>query len=538
MLRPTAADKPETEDEELICQEKVKVSYRKVEATKLGSTRKPSDSSDSGEDGESSSEDGEDDEPPVRKPSSPKAHSGKAQDCVSRHWKLCVFAILGFALWQAWSGSRRVKKPGHVKKPAPRWTSSNASTFVSEPGQAPKTAAEAAVARLEQGPCFRGHQIGVLDFGAVGDGVIDDTQAVVKALHYAAGCENTVVIIGPADREFLVMPNGISVSLRSTTLEFQGVLLGPTLKTWNKGKDVEWPPGSCAFPDKAEEKSGRCGKSAQSPEYARSMYSLLHIRDSSNLVLVGGGGIRAPGSTFWHVRNHHPEIRGYCLLKIEGSKFIRVSGFKLWDSAMYHLVVMKSEDVVLSELNLQGKLASQIGEAHNTDGVNIIASSRVSLTNSVIASGDDHVVLKENTYSFKADNVTLLRGKGLAIGSLGERGLDEQVVKDVHFNNIVVFGSHFCARIKTWVGATGLVNDVRFTNFKCDKVEYGTYIDQQYCPSSQRPGGCSEEEKKQSIVLDKVTFENFSGTYKKASKLEHCSGCKGILYKDIFLTKR
>ena len=49
----------------------------------------------------------------------------------------------------------------------------------------------------------------------------------------------------------------------------------------------------------------------------------LLFRNSRNVTLQGvpggypGAGLRAHGHSFWRVRNSRPQVRGYCLLKLD-----------------------------------------------------------------------------------------------------------------------------------------------------------------------------------------------------------------------------
>lgn len=378
--------------------------------------------------------------------------------------------------------------------------------------------------------CARGTTVNPTDFGAAGSGSVDDSLAVLQALEYGARCGGHV-IIGPRGKTFMVSPGQVSVSLHNVTVSFEGVLLGPTINRWNPSLDT-WPRGSCAY---GEAFCSRVGK--RSPEFVRSQWSLLRFYNSSFVSVRGvqGGGLKAPGSTFWSIRNTRPQVRGYCLFKLEGSRRMEIDGLELVDSPMYQLVVLGSHGVTLSNLKL--KIGSaELGDLgpHNTDGVSIIASTSVHLRDTFISSGDDNVVIKEGSRDVLAERLTLLRGKGISIGSLGERGASGQAVADVRFRAVLMDSCMHGARIKTWMGGHGLVQNVTFEDFKLRRVAYGILIDQSYCPLSQRPEGCaSEAAATHAVDIKDVLFKSFTGTYVVESQRVICLRCNNVRYEEI-----
>jgi len=149
-----------------------------------------------------------------------------------------------------------------------------------------------------------------------------------------------------------------------------------------------------------------------------------------------------------------------------------------------------------------------------------------------ISSGDDNVVIKGDAKRIHAWDLTLHRGKGVAIGSLGESGSGrEEEVSDVHFHNVKVSGSVHGARIKTWQGGAGRVRNITFHSFFLDHVSYGILIDQSYCPRSQRPEGCSNDGR--AVSIEDVQFTSFTGTFLKEARRIVCTRCSGIEYKDL-----
>ncbi|OLQ11820.1 Ankyrin-3 [Symbiodinium microadriaticum] len=261
-----------------------------------------------------------------------------------------------------------------------------------------------------------------------------------------------------------------------------------------------------------------CKSAGPSPEFARSQWSLLLLRNSRNVTIRGRGGIRGSGDSFWRIRNTQPQVRGYCLLKVDQSEDVQISGLRLADSPMYQVVVARSQRVQLEGLRVSLH-HMRLGDegAHNTDGVSIIASQNVLLSDSVIESGDDNVVVKEGSHNVACHGLLLRRGKGVSIGSLGERGAE-------------MHG----ARIKTWKGAHGLVKNVTFSMFKTARVVTGILIDQTYCPPSQRPEGCAGGPS-DAIRIEDVHFRDFTGTFLHQDRKVLCSLCSGVTYEGIRL---
>mmetsp|Transcript_166470 Transcript_166470/g.534818 ORF Transcript_166470/g.534818 Transcript_166470/m.534818 type:complete len:658 (-) Transcript_166470:9-1982(-) len=370
-----------------------------------------------------------------------------------------------------------------------------------------------------------------LDFGGRGDGKSDDSESVLAAMHYGARCGGTVVI-GPQGHRFLVMPGIIRVELQHVTVIFEGILLGPSLSVWNP-RHKSWPKGSCAYGE-----SGCSASKGRSPEFARSKWSLLNLVNSSNVTLLGdGGGMEAPGRTFWSVRNSQPRVRGYCLLKLENCSSLQMRGLRLTDSPMYHIVIMESTGVRVERVSIVVN-DDVVGDGgpHNTDGVSIISSTDVVLRDCQIDSGDDNVVIKEGSHAIYGVNLVLRRGKGISIGSLGERGSSQQFVTDIVFRNVTLQRSYYGARIKTWKGSTGLVRNVTFESFFVQDVLVGIMVDQNYCPLSQRPEGCRDGGV-DAIRLEDVAFRGFSGTFVREERQISCLRCIDMRFERIALRK-
>mmetsp|Transcript_46524 Transcript_46524/g.132671 ORF Transcript_46524/g.132671 Transcript_46524/m.132671 type:complete len:418 (-) Transcript_46524:68-1321(-) len=366
-----------------------------------------------------------------------------------------------------------------------------------------------------------------LDFGASGDGKSDETTAVLAALKEAGPCMG---VRFPRGHKFLVTPGSLRVTLKDTALRLEGELVGPGLDHWNRQRE-RWPAKSCAF-------GGTDGcKPGVDPEPERSRWALLHLVNSRNVTLSGGGSVWAPGASFWRVRNTEPQVKGYCLLKVEGSQGISIKDLRFVDSPMYHVVIAQSRHVRLRNLRIEVGDDQKLGEdAHNTDGISVgPASSDVKIQNCDIASGDDNLVVKAGCSRIFATGLVLRRGKGLAIGSLGERNAAGSVV-DCRFENITLLESRNGVRIKTWRGGHGEVRNMTFADFHVRKVALPVLVNQLYCPRSQRPGGCDNEA--EHIQISSVLFQRFDGSFSgRAERNITCHAGCGVAFSDMRLRR-
>lgn len=391
------------------------------------------------------------------------------------------------------------------------------------------------------GSCVRGSVVLPQYFGARGDGDRDDTKAVVAALNYAARCPGVVVHFGPSSRRFLVMPGMIRVeNLCNVSLQFHGFIVGPPMLVWNP-KRLLWPRGACAYGEL------NC-LSAIHPEYERTRWSLLHLRYAYNVTLHGPGGLKAPGHTFWPQRHQNAQLRAYMLLKLDDSIRVTINGIVLRNSPLYHLALMhcrgidvRNVRVLLDDFkpqlsskqhgkNLVGKWGPQ-----NTDGISVFACTHVTIQDCELHSGDDNVVIKEASWNIRVWNLVLRYGKGVSIGSLGETiGRESLVVGDVHFRNVSLIGCRHGVRIKTWRGGVGSVINSSFQDFQMSGGKIGVFIDQTYCPASQRPEGCSDS--KEAVLIKGLFFRRFSGilTAKPCFPTEvRCSNCIDVKFDDF-----
>ena len=133
----------------------------------------------------------------------------------------------------------------------------------------------------------------------------------------------------------------------------------------------------------------------------------------------------------------------------------------LQNAGMMH-VIGASNDLLVYDIKL-----STAADSANTDGIDPTGSSNITIVNSFISDGDDHIAF--NAESANIPNVTiahnhLFAGHGISIGSYTTDGMQNMLVTDVAFDNNGIFGSNSknALRIKSDSSRGGEVKNILY----------------------------------------------------------------------------
>lgn len=122
--------------------------------------------------------------------------------------------------------------------------------------------------------------------------------------------------------------------------------------------------------------------------------------------------------------------------------------------------------------------AGDTAGAHNTDAFDVGSSESVYIRGATVHNQDDCLAINSGTDILFA-NGYCSGGHGLSIGSVG--GRSDNTVDGVVIENSSVVNSQNAVRIKTVSGATGLVNNVTYSNIQLSGItKYGIDVQQDY----------------------------------------------------------
>ncbi|XP_068639599.1 probable polygalacturonase At3g15720 [Aristolochia californica] len=307
----------------------------------------------------------------------------------------------------------------------------------------------------------------VVNFGAVGDGRTDDTEAFKKA--WAATCG------APGASSTLIIPGGRTFLLN--TIMFTGKCNASSIYFKLYGNLVAH----------ARDRFIRMGS-----------WITFFVVDS--LTITGSGQMDGQGSSWWPreclERPLQPcsnVISRPTLMSFESCNKLQVSGVRLINSARNHVTVDGCNQV-----NFSGISISSPGNSPNTDGINIGSSSNVVITNSFIESGDDCISFLPGSNKILVSHITCGPGHGISIGSMDAGEVEDVRVTNCHFKNTL-----FGARIKTKQGGSGHVKSISFRHIRMESVYFPIAIDQYYF---------STVNKTSAVAISGVQFKKFRGT--------------------------
>ena len=217
--------------------------------------------------------------------------------------------------------------------------------------------------------------ISVRDFGAVGDGVHDDTTAIQTAILWVPDGGRVFFPAGTYLSRPLTLKSHITIELSE----------GATLLGWTKREDYPIMPGSVFAQDGEEIYYGAFEGDP------RSMYqSLITAHFAEDITIVGRGCVdgNAGNSDFWTEFRNFPDARPR-LMFFNRCKDIRVHGVHACNSPSWQLHPYYSERVGFYDVFISAPKNSP-----NTDAIDPESCDHVDIIGCRFSVGDDCIAIK------------------------------------------------------------------------------------------------------------------------------------------------
>jgi polygalacturonase len=297
----------------------------------------------------------------------------------------------------------------------------------------------------------------VRSYGAKGDGTTKDTAAIQKAIDACSEKKGTVKLAGG---EFVTGP-----------LEIKS----------NVTLDVEKDAKLLASVDRADFKPATLMR-------LPSIQPFLHVVNAENVTITGGGLIDGRGQVWWDyvkgvkdagvLGTDHPRPMG---LLIDHSKHFTMENVTFQNAGFWQVVPYYSEYLTFRNIRI---LAPQRG-APNTDGLDPVSSSHITIDHYFASVGDDNIAIKSGPINSPgpdapSTDITITdchfeAGHGLSIGSEVAGG-----VQHVHAERISFKGTDQGIRVKANRDRGNDISDLTFKNISMDDVRTSILISEYY----------------------------------------------------------
>ncbi|BFG42913.1 hypothetical protein CerSpe_291870 [Prunus speciosa] len=340
--------------------------------------------------------------------------------------------------------------------------------------------------------------ISVANFGAKGNGA-DDTQAFEKAWKAACSSNGAIVLVVP-QKTYLVRPIEFSGPCKShLTMQIYGTI-----------------------------------EASDDRSVYKDVTHWLIFDNVQSLLVEGPGTINGNGNIWWKnscKRKPQPPCNEQAPTAVTFNKCnnLVVKNLKIQDAQQMHVRFQNCINVEASHLTVTAP-----EDSPNTDGIHITNTQNITISSSVIGTGDDCISIVSGSKRVKATDITCGPGHGISIGSLGEDNANDHV-SGVFVNGAKISGTSNGVRIKTWQGGSGRASNIVFQNVEMNDVTNPIIIDQNYCDHKNKD--CTQQ--RSAVQVKNVLYQNIRGTSASTDAITfNCSQsvpCQGIVLQNIQL---
>ncbi|CAI8608292.1 unnamed protein product [Vicia faba] len=262
----------------------------------------------------------------------------------------------------------------------------------------------------------------VMQYGAIGDGKSDDTQAFSKAWSSVCASSGMSTLVIPSGKSFMVTGVNFSGPCNAKiTIQMEGRIVAPSKENWKGGAN------------------------------------LITMEYLNELIVDGNGHgeVYGNGGTWWNC----PTCFRPGVLFFHACNGLNVRNLKITHSPQIHVYVMQCNGATFTHVSINSPATSP-----NTDGFGISYSTNILIQDSDIKSGDDCIAINGGSTFINATRVTCGPGHRISVGSLGRNKTTDKV-SDIHVRNCTFTGTTNGARIKTVEDASVSVSFVTYRGF-------------------------------------------------------------------------
>jgi polygalacturonase len=324
----------------------------------------------------------------------------------------------------------------------------------------------------------------IKQYGAVGDGVTNETAAIQSAIDAAAKAGGGIVEI-PAGT-FQCGPFRLSSQIN---LRLDG---GALLQLLPMDK---YPGGT------------------------RSGQSLMNGNDLHDVAITGSGGIDGQGAAWWPFASDK-NVHRPCMIRLSSCDRVLIEGIHLTNSPMFHIAIGgKSSNVTVRGITVRANPSTDpVAPGHNTDACDV-TGRHILVQDCDISVGDDNYTCGGNTSDVLITNCTYGFGHGVSIGSGTRGGVSNITVVNCTFNN-----TEQGIRIKTDRDRGGYVHNLSYYNLHMTNVNFPILIYASYMATNRQYRG-----------LAKLTA-GIAGTYPSAEITDRTPFYRDITFSNITAT--
>ncbi len=345
-------------------------------------------------------------------------------------------------------------------------------------GAAPVAPAAASTGEITAAlPVIPEAKFNLMDYGAVGNYIAMDTDAFKKAIAAVQAAGGGHLIVPAGTYKTLPFTLGSHMDLH---LEAGAVIKAPdTYAEYGIAEPHESP---ATQPDAAG--GGGAGGGRGRGGGARGPGPLISCpTGTTDLAITGEGVIDGSGGMFWiysdKTARKYPPGRTVLgrpvLVSLSGVQRLHVEGVTLTNSPMFHLVP-RGSDITIENIRIVAP-----SDAPNSDAMDP-GGQRIIIRNSEIDTGDDDVAIQQGSTDVLIENMTILHGHGISIGSGTTRGVSHMIVRNCTFD-----GTDNGLRIKSYRGSGGEVHDIQYSNISMKNVRRPFDINMRYNGNANTP---------------------------------------------------
>ena len=283
------------------------------------------------------------------------------------------------------------------------------------------------------------NQYNILNFGALGDGVSNNTAAIQNTINAAAATGGTVEI--PAGTYLsgpLTLTNQINLQIDA----------GAMLQMLPLATFTNYP--------------------AQNQTYG----NLIYAKKLSDIEISGSGTIDGQGAAWWAASSSIFNNRPYMIFFNGNCQRVWIHGVTVQNPPKMHFVFKGVDsDIAFENVTINTTAAN----AKNTDGIDLVGTHCL-VRNCTINSGDDNIAMGSSSATAVSTDILITNctfgvGHGVSIGSNTAGGVSNLTVTACTFN-----GTEYGIHIKTDRGVGGLVQNLQYHDITMTNVNFAIAI--------------------------------------------------------------